>query len=104
MTDKAVEIAIMITALISVLSIVSIVICYEYRIDTLEQEAKFEVGHLEPCPFCGKDVTLKQVNDSYYITCEKFVGNMIIGCDLRTGYYKSKKELVEQWNEMGGAE
>lgn len=54
--------------------------------------------NLIPCPMCGHEVKLNPINDSFYIECDKFSGED--GCGLTTGYYKSKKELIEQWNRM----
>ena len=62
----------------------------------LDQCVEIEEQNLEPCPICGHEVKLNPVNDSFYIKCEKWMGND--GCGLTTGYYKSKNELIEQWN------
>lgn len=43
-----------------------------------------------PCPICGSDVSLLPVNNSFYIKCNK--------CKLQTGYFDSKKEILEYWN------
>lgn len=72
----------------------------EHRIDTLqatikEQEAviaelKVDETELNPCSLCGGQVKLNPVNDSFYIEC--------LDCELETGYYKSKADLIKYWN------
>lgn len=64
----------------------------------LEQCAELEEENLIPCPMCGHKVKLNPINDSFYIECGNFLGEG--GCGLKTGYYKSKNELIEQWNGM----
>ena len=64
----------------------------------LEQCIKTEEQSLIPCPMCGKEVELCPVNDSFYIHCDKWHNKD--GCGLATGYYKSKSELIEDWNDM----
>ena len=48
------------------------------------------VVDLEECPLCGGTAKLHPVNDSFYIKCEN--------CKLETDFYKSKKYLVDYWN------
>ena len=57
----------------------------------------YEVSSLEPCPMCEAEVKLFGT-DSFYIDCDKFDDNK--GCGLKTGYYKSKMKLVEDWNSI----
>lgn len=64
----------------------------------LDQCVEIEEQNLKPCPICGHEVKLNPVNDSFYIECDNFLGEN--GCGLTTGYYKSKNELIEQWNNM----
>ena len=64
----------------------------------LEQCVEVEEQTLNPCPICGHEVKLNPINDSFYIECDKFLGKG--GCGLTTGYYKSKNELIEKWNDM----
>ena len=64
----------------------------------LEQCVELEEENLIPCPMCGHEVKLNPINDSFYIKCDDFLGED--GCGLTTGYYKSKNELIEQWNGM----
>ena len=64
----------------------------------LEQCVELEEENLIPCPICGHEVKLNPINDSFYIECDDFLGER--GCGLRTGYYESKKELIEKWNGM----
>ena len=64
----------------------------------LEQCTAVEEENLIPCPICGNEVKLNPINDSFYIECDNFSDEY--GCGLQTGYYKSKNELIEQWNEM----
>ena len=64
----------------------------------LEQCVEVEEQILDPCPICGHEVKLNPINDSFYIKCDNFLGGD--GCGLTTGYYKSKNELIEQWNGM----
>lgn len=64
----------------------------------LEQCVEIEEQTLKPCPMCGHDVKLNPINDSFYIECDNSIGEN--GCGLKTGYYKSKNELIEQWNGM----
>ena len=64
----------------------------------LEQCVEIEEQTLDPCPICGYEVKLNPVNDSFYIKCDDFLGED--GCGLKTGYYKSKNELIEKWNGM----
>jgi hypothetical protein len=73
-----------------------------YRADNLqvqlEQSIEVEEQSLKPCPICGEEVKLNPVNDSFYIECSNFFRED--GCGLSTGYYDSKMELIEQWNDM----
>ena len=64
----------------------------------LDQCIEIEEENLLPCPICGHEVKLNPINESFYIECEKWIGSD--GCGLRTGYYKSKNELIEKWNNM----
>lgn len=64
----------------------------------LEQCIEIEEQNLSPCPMCGNEVKLNPINDSFYIECDNFLGED--GCGLQTGYYNSKNELIEQWNNM----
>ena len=64
----------------------------------LEKCVEVEEQTLDPCPICGHEVKLNPINDSFYIECDNFLGED--GCGLTTGYYKSKNELIEQWNGM----
>ena len=64
----------------------------------LEQCVEVEEQTLNPCPICGHEVKLNPINDSFYIKCDDFLGED--GCGLKTGYYKSKNELIEKWNGM----
>ena len=64
----------------------------------LDQCIEVEEQTLNPCPMCGHEVKLNPINDSFYIKCDCFLGEG--GCGLETGYYKSKKELIDQWNGM----
>ena len=64
----------------------------------LDQCVKIEEQSLNPCPICGHEVKLNPINDSFYIKCDDFLGED--GCGLKTGYYKSKNELIEKWNGM----
>ena len=64
----------------------------------LEQCVEVEEQALDPCPICGHEVKLNPIDDSFYIECSNFLGES--GCGLRTGYYKSKNELIEKWNGM----
>ena len=64
----------------------------------LDQYIDVEEQNLNPCPMCGNEVKLNPINDSFYIECDNFLGED--GCGLTTGYYDSKNELIEQWNEM----
>ena len=64
----------------------------------LNQYVETKEENLLPCPICGHEVKLNPINDSFYIECEKWMGSG--GCGLTTGYYKSKNELIEQWNGM----
>ena len=64
----------------------------------LEQCVEVEEQTLNPCPICVHEVKLNPINDSFYIKCDDFLGED--GCGLKTGYYKSKNELIEKWNGM----
>ena len=64
----------------------------------LDKCVEIEEPSLKPCPICGHKVKLNPVNDSFYIECKVYMGND--GCGLKTGYYKSKNELIKQWNDM----
>ena len=64
----------------------------------LEQSVETEEINLLPCPICDCSVKLNPINDSFYIECEQFDDDG--GCGLTTGFYKSKNELIEQWNGM----
>ena len=64
----------------------------------LDQCVEIEEESLLPCPICGHEVELNPINDSFYIECEKWMDSD--GCGLITGYYKSKNELIEKWNNM----
>jgi len=62
------------------------------------EEIEVDEVNLLPCPICGHEVKLNPINDSFCIECDNFLGED--GCGLKTGYYDSKNELVEQWNGM----
>lgn len=63
----------------------------------LDQYIEIEEENLLPCPICTHRVNLNSINDSFYIECEQWDDS---GCGLTTGYYKSKNELIEKWNNM----
>ena len=50
---------------------------------------------LKGCPVCGKEVRIKQIDTSFQIECDKWNND---GCGLTTGYYKSKSDLIKNWN------
>lgn len=85
--------------------IVLLIICIfiiQKRMDNLqmrlEQCAELEEENLNLCPMCGHNMKLNHINDSFYIECDSSLGED--GCGLSTGYYESKTELIEQWNNM----
>jgi len=49
-----------------------------------------ESGQLENCPLCGAVVGLYPTKHSFYIECDN--------CDLQTGYFETKEELISLWN------
>lgn len=49
-----------------------------------------EIYKVNDCYFCGHEVLVYPVNNSWYIECDN--------CNIRTGYYDSKIELIEYWN------
>ena len=91
-----------IICVVLVFIIVFLIVCIvglRKRADDLQLDQCVEVEEqaLNPCPICGHKVKLNPINDSFYIECENFGED---GCGLTTGYYKSKNELIEQWNGM----
>ena len=53
-----------------------------------------DVEYCTKCPMCGERVKLNPIEDDWYIECQN------IHCDLQTGYFDDKKELIEKWNKM----
>lgn len=67
-------------------------------IETMQEgQTTQENVELALCPICEKEIKVVQVRDSFYIECDDFYGD---GCGLKTGYYKSKDKLIEDWNNM----
>lgn len=82
-----------------------VVVCLIWENNNLEKELsneRYGVEKLLPCPICKEEVELEQVNDSYHIVCDRWEDGK--GCNLETGYYDTKEELVKAWNGMGGIE
>lgn len=82
-----------------------VVVCLIWENDNLEKELnneRYGVEKLLPCPICKEEVELEQVSDSYHIVCDRWDDGK--GCNLETGYYDTKEELVKEWNGMGGSE
>ena len=82
-----------------------VVVCLIWENDNLKKELnneRYGVEKLLPCPICKEEVKLEQVRDSYHIVCDKWEDGR--GCNLETGYYGTKEELVKAWNGMGGSE
>ena len=82
-----------------------IVVCLIWENDNLKKELnneRYGVEKLLPCPICKEEVELEQVGDSYHIVCDRWEDGR--GCNLETGYYGTKEELVKAWNGMGGSE
>lgn len=50
-----------------------------------------ETADLVPCYLCGGTVKIQPVKNSFYIEC--------VSCNLTTGYFKSKSELIKYWNK-----
>lgn len=46
---------------------------------------------LSKCYFCNRNVKIQPVNEDFYIECPK--------CGLRTGYFRSKSDLIKYWNK-----
>ena len=50
---------------------------------------------LKPCPFCGGEATIKEINDRFYTVCN---------CECEMYMYKTytgpsaKKALIKAWN------
>ena len=71
----------------------------ETQIRELESENKELITQLdqlddtEPlasCQYCGSEVKLNPINDSWYIECAN--------CGLHTTYFSDKHELIRYWN------
>jgi len=78
---------------------------YKSETESLRSELnneKYGVEKLLPCPICKEEVELEQVSDDYHIVCDRWDDGK--GCNLETGYYDTKEELVKAWNGMGGSE
>ena len=60
----------------------------------LQLEKYIEEESLDSCPMCGKAVTINMVNSRFSIKCNN------IYCNLQTGFYNSKTELVKRWNSI----
>ena len=43
---------------------------------------------------CGSEVKLMPIKDDWYIECQNR------HCELHTGYFENKEELIEKWNNM----
>ena len=58
----------------------------------------YETFEVDNCPMCETEVKLRITSGggSFKIECDKYDE----GCGLETGYYKSKKQLVEDWNNI----
>lgn len=81
------------------------IVYYRSNAESLQAELnneRYGVEKLLPCPICKEEVELEQVSDSYHIVCDKWEDGK--GCNLETGYYDTKEELVKAWNGMGGSE
>ena len=77
---------------------------YKSNAESLQAELnneRFGVEKLLPCPICGEEVEFEQVSDDYHIVCDRWEDGK--GCNLETGYYDTKEELVKAWNGMGGS-
>lgn len=55
---------------------------------------KTECIELLNCPMCGSKVKLYPINESWYIECSND------HCELHTGYFNNKNELMDKWNNM----
>ena len=105
MNDKLKNKILYIACAIWMLIVVILIVCIgvlQNRANNLqtqiEQYVETEEVNLLPCPICSHEVELKPIDDSFYRECEQW-GNED-GCGLTTGFYKSKNELIEQWNGM----
>ncbi len=62
------------------------------RISQPKQET--DIDYCTKCPMCGSEVKLMPIENDWYIECQN------IDCDLHTGFFHNKEELIEKWNEM----
>lgn len=87
-----------VTILVAILVNVNTIVGYKSVIDDLTSKIEAMRGDVElaPCPICNKEVKITQVGDTFYIECDEWLE--ADGCGLTTGYYKSKAELIEDWN------
>ena len=46
---------------------------------------------LKPCPFCGEKAIISKSIGLYNIECD--------GCGCGTGWYLTKKEAIDVWNQ-----
>ena len=53
-----------------------------------------DIEYCTECPMCGSRVELIPIYDSWFIKCQN------THCDLHTGFFDDKEELIEKWNEM----
>jgi hypothetical protein len=61
------------------------------------KEAKSTEYHNE-CPMCHSDVKLTTFDSTY--GCSYQIECLNRDCELKTGYFEDKEELVEKWNKM----
>jgi hypothetical protein len=66
------------------------------RINQPKQEKATEY-HNE-CPMCHSDVKLTTFDSTY--GCSYQIECLNRDCELKTGYFKDKEELIEKWNKM----
>ena len=59
--------------------------------------AMYYTEELDKCPMCNAEVKLLGT-ESFYIECDKYDDRN--GCGLKTGYYKSKETLIQEWNNI----
>jgi hypothetical protein len=53
-------------------------------------------NYCRQCPICGNTIDIDHSSELYYIKCDSNYG----GCGLRTGYYNSIDDLINDWNML----
>lgn len=55
-----------------------------------------DYNYCTQCPICGDTIDIDHSSELWYIKCDSNYG----GCGLRTGYYNSINDLIDDWNKL----